>query len=518
MERKPNPPAPTAGMPDRTQRLVPDPPPDEALLDLAAGHSVEEVARLRGLSLPAARALHSMVRQAEQPLRVCEGTACRFGGSGILRERLIEQGGDVHAVRCLGHCHAAPAFRQGSTVFACPAGVTPEAWLDLWGEGPHPAADLVPPRRSCLASEPVVLRHLLTPERSAPPFEDYELPGAERILDSLAEARLRGRGGAAMLTHEKWRLARATPADERFVVANAGEGDPGSFVARVLLEEDPHAVLAGMLACARVIGARRGFAYVRAEYPLAQRSLRRAIAEARREGRLGEAFDVEVVAGAGQYVCGEETALLSSLEGGRGEPRSRPPEPMVSGLWGRPTVVQNVETFAVVPWVARHARPHATKVVSLSGAVQRTGVVEVPVGTPLVRVLEEAGGGAPAGTAWKLALIGGPLGCVLPASEFHTPLSWDALPGLGHAGVVVLDESVRIRDLAEHLFAFAVAESCGACEPCRDGVPRLAPARDRASLERVLAGMETGGLCGFSAGVARPVRDLLRHFGDEVFA
>lgn len=502
----------------RARRLVPEPPPGSAVSDFAAGLAVDEVAERRGLPRAAAEGIRSFYHQLDPALRACEGTACRFGGLPALRERLIAQGGDVHGVRCLGHCHAAPAFRQGNTVFGKPVDVEVDAWLDSWGEGLHPIADLVPPARTCLAGEPVVLRHLLGGARAVPDAAEYLLPDGDAILAAVRRADLRGRGGAAMLTHEKWRVARETPADERYVVANAGEGDPGSFVGRVLLEEDPHAVLAGMAACARAIGARRGVLYVRAEYPLAQRSARRAIAEARTAGWLGEAFDVEVVAGAGAYVCGEETALIASIEGRRGEPRPQPPTPMESGLHGRPTVVQNVETFAVVPWAVRHARPHGTKAVSLSGALRRPGVAEVPVGLPLSRVLEEAGGGALPDRPWKLAVIGGPLGAVLPASRFDTPLSWEAIPGLGHAGVVVLDESVRVRDVAEHLFAFAEAESCGACTPCRAGAAQLAAARDRGALERILATMTLGSRCGFGREVARPVHDLLRHFGDEVFA
>lgn len=515
---RPSPPETDARLRERMRRMAPEPPAGNALADFAAGLAPEAVMERRGLPTAAAHAVRSFYHQLEPGLRVCDGTACRFGGRELLRAKLESHGGEPMHVRCLGHCHAAPAFRQGNTVYAKPAGIAVDAWLDLWGEGVHPVADLVPPARTSLAAEPVVLRHVLAPRRPADRFEDWELPTGEAVLDALERARLRGRGGASMLTHEKWRIARDTPAAERFVVANAGEGDPGSFVGRLLLEEDPHAVLAGMLACARAIGARRGLLYVRAEYPLAQRSARRAIEDAREEGLLGGHFDVELVIGAGAYVCGEETALLAAIEGRRGEPRRRPPEPMQSGLWGAPTVVQNVETFAVVPWAVRHGRPHGTKAVSLSGAVQRTGVVEAPVGTPIERVLREAGGGPPPGREWKMAVVGGPLGTVVPASRFDTPLAWDALPGMGHAGLVVLDDTVSARDVAMHLFAFAAAESCGSCTPCRAGVTQLALARDRAALERLLGTIHMGSLCSFGRSVPRPLRDLLRHFGDEVFA
>jgi NADH:ubiquinone oxidoreductase subunit F (NADH-binding) len=393
------------------------------------------------------------------------------------------------------------------------------AALDAWLAGPPAApAPAVPPNpipRSSLVDPPVVLRHLV-PDRRADWREDYELPGADAILEAVRASGLRGRGGAAFPTAAKWQAARDTPADQRWVVANGDEGDPGSFVDRLLLEDDPHAVLAGMRACARAIGARHGMAYIRAEYPLAQARMREAVREARAAGLLGPDFDVEVTSGAGSYVCGEETALLNSIEGLRGEPRVKPPYPAQSGLHGKPTVVQNVETLAVVPWVVRNGRGAGTKAVSLAGALVRPGAVEVTLGTPLREVLERGAGGAPPGRRWKMALVGGPMGRVVPARDFDVPLSYEALPGMGHAGVVVLDDTVTPRALAEHLFAFARSESCGSCTPCRVGTERLAGLRERGALERLLETLEVGSLCGFGQGVPRPIRDLLAHYGDEV--
>jgi NADH:ubiquinone oxidoreductase subunit F (NADH-binding) len=246
--------------------------------------------------------------------------------------------------------------------------------------------------------------------------------------------------------------------------------------------------------------------------------MREAIGEARSAGKLGREFDVDVVSGAGSYVCGEETALLGSIQGLRGEPWIKPPYPAVAGLHGEPTVVQNVETLSVIPWVARNATVTGTKAVSLSGAVRRPGCVEVPLGMPLRRVLEQGGQGPHAGRGWSMALIGGPMGRVLPERLFDTPLSYEALPGLGHAGIVVLDETVGPRDLAEHLFAFARAESCGSCTPCRVGSARLATITDRVTLDRLLATMEMGSLCGFGQSLPRPLRDLLQHYGDAVLS
>jgi NADH:ubiquinone oxidoreductase subunit F (NADH-binding) len=350
------------------------------------------------------------------------------------------------------------------------------------------------------------------------PWLDYELPGAEAILEAVDRSGLRGRGGAAYPTGAKWRVARETAAEDRVVVANGDEGDPGSYVDRLLLEEAPHAVLAGMLACARAIGARQGIVFVRGEYPRAVERVEAAVREANARVKLDAELDVRVVRGAGSYVAGEETALLRAIEGLRAEPHPKPPYPAVSGLYGLPTVVQNVETLAVVPWVVREGRRSDTKAVCLSGAVRPPGVVEVALGTPLRRVLEEGGGGAPSGARWKAALVGGPMGRLLVESEFDTPLDYDALPGMGHGGVVAFDESLSVPALARHLFAFAARESCGTCTPCRVGTSLLAEQRSVASLERLLDTLEAGSLCGFGLGVPRPIRDLIRHFGEEVVA
>ncbi len=487
-----------------------------AVARLASGESDDAVARATGLPRATVVGIRSFYDQLAPQPSVCDGTACHFGGAARLADALDEHA-PTGRVRCLGHCYAAPAFRSGDRVFARPAGETPESWIAGWGEGPALQEDIAPIPRLSLATPPVVLRNLLPGARRTR-LGEYHLPSGVEILDAIGAVQLRGRGGAAFPTAAKWRAARDAPGPERFVVANGDEGDPGSYVDRLLLEEDPHAVLAGMLACARVIDARRGFVYIRGEYPRARATVEGAIREARATGHLGAHFDVAVVSGAGAYVCGEETALLRSIEGLRGEAQPRPPYPTERGLHGRPTVVQNVETLAVVPWIARTGRRGGSKAICLSGAIARPGVVEVALGTPLARVLEEAGGGPPTGRRWRMALVGGPMGRVLPRSRFDTPLSYEALPGMGHAGVVVLDETVPVRALAEHLFAFAAAESCGACAPCRIGTSQLRRMPDRARLERLLDTLEIGSLCGFGQGVPRPIRDLIEHFGDEVFA
>jgi NADH:ubiquinone oxidoreductase subunit F (NADH-binding) len=487
-----------------------------AVADLLAGMPDEAVAARRGLPLATVRGIRSFYDQIEMQTRVCDGTACHFAGGPELAKRLRAQG-PVGEVRCLGRCYAAPSVRLGDHIYSAHERSLLEGWLADPNDGRAKPPALHPIPRHALAEPPVVLRNVLSgPNLDA--GDEYDLPDGEAILAAIAKSELRGRGGAAFPTAAKWQAARDTPAADRYVVANGDEGDPGSYVDRLLMEEDPHAILAGMLACARVIGARQGIVYIRAEYPRAQQVMGEAIEKAREAGHLGEPFDVEVVSGAGSYVCGEETALLNSIEGLRGEPRFKPPYPAQAGLFGLPTVVQNVETLAVIPWIVRTGRGSGTKAVCLAGALARPGIVEVPLGIPLRRALEEGGGGPPPGRRWKMALIGGPLGCILPEKLFDTPLSFEALPRMGHAGIVVLDETVSARDLAQHLFAFARAESCGNCTPCRVGTSQLAAMSDRARLERLLETMEIGSLCGFGQGVPRPLRDLLEHYGEEMFS
>ncbi|MEY4543986.1 MAG: hypothetical protein RL685_181 [Pseudomonadota bacterium] len=457
----------------------------QQLEETEPGHEqLEEIAQRTHLPLHWRRGVDSFYDYLHGPdaARACSGTSCHFART----EAAAPSGAHAH---CLGRCYAAPA---------CSAD----------------APTSIP--RTSLVPQPVVLRHLLGGPRPEPELEYRTLGDGDSVLDAVAAAGLRGRGGAAFPTADKWRVARDTHAPERYVVANGDEGDPGAFVDRLLLEEDPHAVLAGMLGCARAIGARKGVVFIRREYPEARAAMVRAVEQATAQGWLGQ-LTVRVVSGAGSYVAGEETALLRAIEGLRAEPSPKPPYPAQHGLAGLPTIVQNVETLAVVPWVARERRRADTKVVCVSGAVRRPGAVEVALGTPLSEVLERGAGGASTSRRWKMALVGGPMGRVLPRAEFDTPLSFEALPGLGHAGVVVLDESVSARALARHLFEFAASESCGNCAPCRIGCSQLASRTSAADLTRLLDTLELGSLCGFGQGVPRPLRDLLRHFPEELF-
>lgn len=419
--------------------------------------------------------------QVEPPSapQTCTGTACHFSRR--------EPAAAPH-VHCLGRCYEAPVTSDSVSA---------------------------PIPRHSLAATPVILRHLVAGSAPEPDLEYRALPDGEAILEAVIASGLRGRGGAAFPTGAKWRTARETNAPDRYVVANGDEGDPGSFVDRLLLEEDPHAVLAGMLACARAIGAKRGIVFIRREYGRARVVVKEAIEWAERAGYLAD-FRVRVVSGAGSYVAGEETALLRAIDGFRAEPSPKPPYPAQRGLDGLPTVVQNVETLAAIPWVVERGQRADTKVVCVTGAVKRPRAIEIALGTPLSDVLEACGGAASHRT-WKMALVGGPMGRVLSAGEFATPLSFEALPGMGHAGVHVLDHTVTARALARHLFDFARSESCGNCAPCRIGTAQLESRRDPASLERLLETLELGSLCGFGQGVPRPIRDLLRLFPEELF-
>ncbi len=475
---------------ERARRLATVHDGASALDDLRDGLPVDVVAARRGL--PAARvegvrSFYELLAHPDRP-HVCTGTAC-WSARGAADP--LPAG--AAPVRCLGRCYEAPAATVPGAIDAA--------------EHPIPVRTLV--------DAPVVFRHL---DGTPPDLRArYALPDAEAILARIEASGLRGRGGAAYPTGLKWRAAARQPGPEKYVVVNGDEGDPGSFVDRLLLERDPHAVLGGLNACAVAIGAVHGIVYVRGEYPLAALRVRTAIAEAVAAGVLTPGLTVTVRVGAGSYVVGEETALLRAIEGQRGEPTPKPPYPVERGLFGRPTVVQNVETMAVVPWVLATGAKPVTKAFSLSGAVATPCAVEAPFGIPLDMLLARGGGGPAPGRRWKMALVGGPMGTVVPLARFDVPLAYQTLPGLGHGGIVVLDDTVSARALARHLYDFAAGESCGTCAPCRIGTAQLARAPGRDALERLLDTLEMGSLCGFGQGVPRPIRDLLAYYPEELF-
>ncbi|MBI4402488.1 MAG: SLBB domain-containing protein [Nitrospirae bacterium] len=371
-------------------------------------------------------------------------------------------------------------------------------------------------------------------------------PGA--MIEELKVSRLRGRGGAAFPVWNKWQIARETASDRKYVVANADEGDAGTYCDRMIMEGEPFRLIEGMLICARAIGADTGYIYCRKEYPAAAGTLRAAIERAERAGLLGSGppgshgtgFHLEVLVGAGSYVVGEETALLESLEGRRGVVQARPPYPAVSGLYGRPTIVSNVLTFAIVPsilarggeWYASMGteRSRGTVVLQIGGRVKQPGLVEIPFGATLEEVLERFGGGMAPGARFKAVQVGGPLGSLFPASRLGIRICYDAFAEagaiLGHGGIVVYDDETDMVELARHFMAFTADESCGKCTPCRIG-----SVRGREILERIQVGrgrpgdldlladlgetMKTASLCAFGGRAPYPVLTAIEHFGEE---
>jgi len=509
---------------------------DEAVRDVAARTGVPE-ATVHGVSTFYDDLL---VPRGARHVRVCTGTAC-FAASGdahvdALRDGLgVEVGArtadgatSLAETVCLGFCHAAPAFRDDDTIDAGP-GALERVLAGTSTDAPEP------PARSLLP-EPVLtrdgdwsgLRHVraagITPEE---------------LLDIVEESGLKGRGGAAFTTGSKWRFAREAESrtGQKFIVVNGDEGDPGSYIDKHLMERNPHLVLEGMALAGHAVGADHGFVLVRSEYPLSKPALERAAEEARAEGLLGDAFDVTIVQGAGSYVVGEETALLACLQGLRGTVSARPPFPAQSGLFGLPTVVNNVETLCNVPVIAacgaaayRALSPGSptagSKLVCFNERFVTPGVVEVPFGMTVRALCEGVGGGLRDGHGIKAVQIGGPLGGILPASLLDTPLDLHTLPEVGcmvgHGSLLAFDETTDMREVARHLLRFGAHESCGTCFPCRIGLQRAheefasGAAVDRARFEALLEALEVGSLCAHGGGMPAPMRSLLEHFPDEL--
>jgi bidirectional [NiFe] hydrogenase diaphorase subunit len=367
------------------------------------------------------------------------------------------------------------------------------------------------------------------------------------ILGEIRKSGLRGRGGAGYPTALKWELVARNPDPVKYVVCNADEGDPGAFMNRSVLEGDPHRVLEGMAIAGRAVGAHQGYIYARGESPLAIQRIRTAIEQAQREGITGSGvfdstfdFRIELRIGAGAYVCGEETALIASIEGKRGQPVPRPPYPSESGLWGHPTLINNVETFANVPgiivnggeWFAGVgcATSPGTKVFALAGRIRRTGLVEVPLGTSLRTILFDLGGGVPAGCEFKAAQTGGPAGGCIPSRYLDLPMDYDSLSHIGammgSGGMIVLDSSSCMVDLARFFMEFCMDESCGKCIPCRAGTVQLHAILDRITrgegreddfgmLEAFCSLMKEASLCGLGLAAPNPILSTLLHFRSE---
>ena len=372
----------------------------------------------------------------------------------------------------------------------------------------------------------------------------------EDVIQILLDSGLRGRGGAGFPTGLKWKFAAANEADQKYVCCNADEGDPGAFMDRSILEGDPHAVLEAMAIAGYAIGASQGYIYVRAEYPIAVKRLEIAINQAREYGLLGENifdsgfnFDIELRLGAGAFVCGEETALMTSIEGNRGEPRPRPPFPALKGLFQKPTILNNVETFANIPqiivngpeWFASMGTENSkgTKVFALGGKIHNTGLVEVPMGTTLREIVEEIGGGIPNGKKFKAAQTGGPSGGCIPAEHLDVPIDYDNLKKIGSmmgsGGLIIMDEDTCMVDIAKFFLEFTVDESCGKCTPCRVGTRRMleilekitkgqATMEDLDKLEELCYHLQSSSLCALGQTAPNPVLSTLRYFRDEYVA
>ncbi len=369
----------------------------------------------------------------------------------------------------------------------------------------------------------------------------------EQVIQTMLDSGLRGRGGAGFPTGLKWKFAAGNKADQKYVCCNADEGDPGAFMDRSILEGDPHVVIEAMAIAAYAIGASQGYVYIRAEYPIAVQRLTIAINQAREYGLLGKnifgtdfCFDLDIKLGAGAFVCGEETALMTSIEGKRGEPRPRPPFPAVKGLFAKPTILNNVETYANVPqiilkgadWFASMGteKSKGTKVFALGGKIKNTGLVEIPMGTTLRTIVEEIGGGIPGGKKFKAAQTGGPSGGCIPASLIDTPIDYDNLIAIGSmmgsGGLIVMDEDTCMGDIAKFFLEFTVDESCGKCTPCRVGTKRLlelltkitdgkGTMEDLDKITELAEFIKANSLCGLGQTAPNPVLSTLRYFRDE---
>lgn len=367
------------------------------------------------------------------------------------------------------------------------------------------------------------------------------------IIQELLDSGIRGRGGAGFPTGKKWAFAKASPGPVKYVCCNADEGDPGAFMDRSILEGDPHAVIEAMAIAGYTIGASQGYIYVRAEYPVAVERLEIALKQAREYGFLGEKifgsdfnFDIEIRLGAGAFVCGEETALMTSIEGHRGEPRPRPPFPAVKGLFGKPTVLNNVETYSNIPQIIRKGAKwyssmgtetsKGTKVFALGGKITNVGLVEIPMGTTLREIVEEIGGGIPNGKKFKAAQTGGPSGGCIPACHIDTPIDYEHLTALGSmmgsGGLIIMDEDTCMVDISKFYLNFTVDESCGKCTPCRIGTRRLLQFLDKITsgngeledldkIEELALHMKSSSLCALGQSAPNPVLSTIKYFKDE---
>ncbi len=518
---------------------------------------------------------------SNQQILVCVGGGCLASGAleicTALREAIeandLSHTAEVIETGCMGPCAAGPVakimpdnvFYQGITAKDAKTiveqhikdGQIVSHLLYKDAESGKPVADIDDIEyfkkqtkivlRNCGNIDPLQITEYIAAKGYQALAKAVSGMGPEKVVDSVLESGLRGRGGGGFPTGLKWKFTRAAVADSKSVVCNADEGDPGAFMDRSVLEGDPHSVIEGMALAGYAVGAGRGYVYCRAEYPVAIERLQKAIDQAREFGLLGEnilgsdfSFDMEIRMGSGAFVCGEETALMTSIEGNRGEPRPRPPFPAIKGLWGKPTLLNNVETFASIPVIVldgaeKYAelgtdKSKGTKVFALAGAVNNTGLVEIPIGIPLGELIYDIGGGIIDGKPFKAAQLGGPSGGCIPKEHLNVALDYESLNELGaimgSGGLIVMDEDSCMVDVARFFLEFVQEESCGKCTPCRVGTKRLLEILERicngageeGDIEKLISlgnQIKETALCGLGKTAANPVLSTIRHFRVE---
>ncbi len=513
-------------------------------------------------------------------VRVCLGTGCISGGSLNIFNSLKQQveslslnNVTINFVGCHGFCQRGPIvdIEPGDIFYS---GVKEEDVKDIvqqhFQEGNlverlfyrHPSTEEIIPRSQDIPfysrQKRIILRNCghINPEN----ISDYLAEGGyealkkvlsimspEQVISEIKNSGLRGRGGAGFPTGLKWEFCHQVPGTEKYIICNADEGDPGAFMDRSILEADPHSVLEGMVIGAYAIGAHQGFIYCRAEYPLALERLRLALRQMREYGFLGEnilgsgfGLNIKIKEGAGAFVCGEETALIASIEGKRGMPCSRPPFPATSGLWGKPTIINNVKTLASIPVIIAKGsewysgigteKSKGTAVFALTGKIANSGLVEVPMGIELAELINEIGGGISGGMKFKAVQTGGPSGGCLPSTMINLPIDYESLTAagsiMGSGGMIVMDEDTCIVDIARYFISFTQAESCGKCVPCRVGTRQMLIILERITkgqgesgdikqLERLANTVKQGSLCGLGQTAPNPVLTTLRYFREE---
>jgi bidirectional [NiFe] hydrogenase diaphorase subunit len=502
---------------------------------------------------------------ASTPCLSSGGTSVQSALEGIIKRRGLESQVQVVATGCMGPCSRGPMVtvqtKDGpDSVYE---GVTPalaERIVDAHVSGtPAPDEHLLPAEMPFLAKQHKIV--LANSGRIDPEvLDDYVANDGYRGLDKvlhemtpeevcneIIQSGLRGRGGAGYPTGVKWDLVRKAVSDTKYIVANGDEGDPGAYMDRALMESDPHRVLEGIAIAGYAVGAEQGFVYIRGEYPIAAQRLEKAIRAAERRGLLGSRilesnfnFRIDVRIGAGAFVCGEETALMQSIMGRRGQPVPRPPFPSQSGLWGKPTLINNVETYGNIVPIIQHGAPwfasigtatsKGTKVFALAGKVANTGLIEVPMGTTLRDIVFTIGGGIPDDLAFKAAQTGGPSGGCIPAEHLDTPMDYESLKSLGSimgsGGLIIMDAHSCMVDVAKYFMDFCADESCGKCAPCRVGTVQMhrilericsgqAQPGDLQTLRELCALVRDTSLCGLGQSAPNPVLSTLRYFLDE---